>query len=178
MFSAKQIKISGILLFGLVASVGLIFTSWLNPFFTMEVEADLASRFGVVFKCLLWPTTIYVLFIARTALHRFFTPADSDAAVSPESTQDVAILRAIVQNTHEQLFFAVLTYLSWAALMGDSVGSVIPTASALFVVGRILFFLGYKKGALGRTFGFGMTLYPTATMNLIMVFSIISKMMG
>jgi hypothetical protein len=39
--------------------------------------------------------------------------------------------------------------------------AVIPAAALLFVISRILFTVGYQRGAGGRALGFGLTAYPT-----------------
>jgi hypothetical protein len=36
------------------------------------------------------------------------------------------------------------------------------TLVVLFGLGRLLFWLGYARGAAGRAFGFALTFYPTA----------------
>ena len=41
-----------------------------------------------------------------------------------------------------------------------------PAASALFLLGRILFFVRYESGAAARSFGFAVTFYPTVALTL------------
>ena len=37
----------------------------------------------------------------------------------------------------------------------------LPAAAFLFAIGRMLFIVGYRRGATGRSLGFALTFYPT-----------------
>jgi uncharacterized membrane protein YecN with MAPEG domain len=39
--------------------------------------------------------------------------------------------------------------------------AVIDALVILFAVGRLLFWIGYRRGAAGRAFGFALTFYPS-----------------
>jgi hypothetical protein len=57
------------------------------------------------------------------------------------------LLQTLLQNTLEQSLIALLVYLGWALTMPATWLSVVPVAAMAFAIGRILFFLGYEKGA-------------------------------
>ncbi len=59
---------------------------------------------------------------------------------------------------------AVAAYMIWAAAMPHAWLRAVPIAASLFAVGRILFAIGYERGAPGRAMGFGLTAYPTFAM--------------
>jgi hypothetical protein len=102
--------------------------------------------------------------IARLAKHRFLTSDDIAGGGHSGGTQKARLLQAMLQNTLEQTLLAILAYFSWAVLAPADWGALLGLASAMFVLGRILFFLGYEKGAGGRAFGFTLTFYPTVGM--------------
>ena len=92
-----------------------------------------------------------------------------DEDIDPGLTQGaprVQLLRALAQNTHEQALLAVLAYVAWAVLMPIGTLSVVGLAAIVFVLGRILFFIGYARGAPARSLGFTACFYPTALMLL------------
>ena len=85
------------------------------------------------------------------------------------STPMLNILSSILQNTLEQIILATLVYFSWIMIVPPTWLSVVPIMSIAFLIGRILFAIGYKNGAVARSFGFALTFYST----MIMLFSII-----
>ncbi|MEZ5669823.1 MAG: MAPEG family protein [Alphaproteobacteria bacterium] len=99
--------------------------------------------------------------IGALARHRFFTPADIDGSGLGAGSQRAHVLQAILQNTLEQLVLAVLAHLAWAVVAPVAWMAVVPAAAILFVAGRVLFWLGYARGAPARAFGFALTFYPT-----------------
>ena len=79
------------------------------------------------------------------------------------------MLQSILQNTLEQAVLAVLVHLIWAVTMPGDWLPAIPAATTLFVVGRMLFWRGYERGAAARAMGFGLTFYPTVLMLAILL---------
>ena len=73
----------------------------------------------------------------------------------------VLYLQSIIQNTLEQSLLAFITYLMWCVLLPGNMLSVVPMASIAFVIGRILFILGYGYGAPARALGFTLSFYVT-----------------
>ncbi|WP_246387433.1 MAPEG family protein [Gluconacetobacter sacchari] len=98
--------------------------------------------------------------IARVATARFFSPQDIDGSGLTAPTREVSIDRAVLQNTLEQVILAVGSYFSLIATRKENL-DIIPALVFLFVVGRVLFWVGYSKGASHRACGFGLTFYPT-----------------
>lgn len=77
-------------------------------------------------------------------------------------TAGIAVGRAVIQNTHEQATLAVVSHLALATLLPFRILGPIPLLVELFCIGRLTFWLGYKRGAAARAFGFATTFYPTA----------------
>ncbi len=61
----------------------------------------------------------------------------------------------------EQMALALPVYAAWVVLAPTHLLAVVPAASSLFLLGRVLFFYGYARGASGRALGFALTFYPT-----------------
>ena len=107
------------------------------------------------------PLLTLMVSVMRVANHRFATSEDIDGSGLTVGTQRVQILRAILQNTLEQSVLAVGGYLIGSVALPHGWLRVVPAAALLFVIGRILFTIGYARGAGGRALGFGLTAYPT-----------------
>lgn len=142
---------------GMVA--GLVF-SFVVVFYGARLFAnlDVDERFAISF---LLPAVALFVAIARLAKHRFFNSADIDGSALTAGTDQSRILQALLQNTLEQLALAIPVYI--VALFGlhESVQAAVPACACTFLVGRILFFVSYEKGANARAFGFAITFYPT-----------------
>lgn len=116
--------------------------------------------------------------IGTLARHRFLTPADIDGGGLSAGTDRAREYQAILQNTLEQAVIAVLAHLLWTAAMPRAWLAAIPAAVALFVLGRILFTLGYRRGAAARAFGFALTFYPTVLLTLAALATLLWRQVG
>lgn len=99
--------------------------------------------------------------VGAVANTRFFSRADIDAAAGGAPSETVRRLQAILQNTLEQAVLAIGTYGALSVFLPREMVMLPMVMAAAFVVGRIAFAAGYRKGAAGRAFGFGLTAYPT-----------------
>lgn len=50
---------------------------------------------------------------------------------------------------------------------------LVPAAAVLFVIGRVLFFRGYERGAAGRALDFSLIFYPTVLLLAGSVFFVV-----
>jgi len=107
------------------------------------------------------PAAWLAIAVALLARHRFFSADDINAAVSPAASANASVLQALIQNTLEQAVLATLAYGAWIWLASPGAAWVAVRCAALFAVGRLLFFVGYGRGAAARALGFGLTFYPT-----------------
>lgn len=149
-----------------VAGITLTIISGDEKPISLETVADrirIALQWDlVVLLCLVYG-------IGRLASHRFFTPEDIDGGGLSEGTARSKLLQSMLQNTLEQATLAFMVHLIWAVTMPSHWQSVIPTATILFLTGRILFYAGYAKGAPSRALGFALTFYPSVLMLIIMI---------
>jgi uncharacterized membrane protein YecN with MAPEG domain len=105
--------------------------------------------------------------IGLLARHRFFTPDDIDGGGLTKGTPQAHLLQSTLQNTLEQTVLAMSAHSIWGAAMPETWQPAVPAAAVLFVVGRILFWRGYQRGAPSRALGFGLTFYPTVALVLL-----------
>ncbi|HUR42271.1 MAG TPA: MAPEG family protein [Verrucomicrobiae bacterium] len=122
------------------------------------------ARARLLAVCALGPISMLVMAVGRLGNHRFHTPEDIAGSGLTAGTNKAKLLQALLQNTLEQLCIALPVYSAWALLAPPRLMVALPTAAILFVVGRVLFFWGYAKGAPGRAIGFGLTFYPSILM--------------
>ncbi|MFE8645711.1 MAPEG family protein [Sphingomonas sp. NCPPB 2930] len=138
----------------------------------MRIFAD-GARWHIAAVSALAPTCMLVICIMRLAKHRFFTPQDLDGSGMSKSSEAATLLQALLQNTLEQLAIALPVYFIWSIFAPRALLGLAVTSSVLFAVGRVLFFLGYRRGAAGRAFGFALTFYPTVALLLLGIFSVV-----
>jgi len=152
----------GALLAAAIISYGIFY----NPF---QFSADMTpvAKFGVALKSTLLLAFCLAFSIGRQAKHRFFTKEDIDGAGLTTASARAKYLQAILQNTLEQVMFAVIVYVAWASLMPGHWLSVIPLAALAFLIGRFLFFGTYKDGPSARAIGFTLSFYVSVGMLLV-----------
>ena len=149
------------MMFGLLCAISLIYSGVNYNAFRYPFEINLENRLRVALKSSLPIAIIFAVSIGRLAKHRFFTPNDIDGSGLTQASAQAQILQSIIQNTLEQSLLAFITYLMWCVLLPGNCLSVVPMASIAFVIGRILFILGYGYGAPARALGFTLSFYVT-----------------
>ncbi len=148
---------------GAVAAVTVVLMLALAPLFPPPAVADLAGRLGLAARLSVWPALVLLLVILAVVttrgLCRLFNPIDD-----PE-TRVYRVCQRALSNTVEQtlVFLPALTGLC-ALLPLQSLG--FPALfTLLFVVGRVLFWIGYVVHPFARAPGMAMTL----TVNMAVV---------
>ena len=147
-----------------VISISLAYLGIFEPFF----PAPIADK--SLMRALRWDVLIVACLavnIAMIASHRFFTPDDIDGGGLSNGTPAARLLQSMLQNTLEQAVLALGVHAAWASVMPLTSQAVVPVASMLFVLGRVMFWRGYAGGAPSRALGFALTFYPSLTMLLI-----------
>jgi uncharacterized membrane protein YecN with MAPEG domain len=137
-------------------------------------EVATRARLELAAAAMLVPASFVAVSIARLAKHRFFSPADIDGGGLSEGTARARVLQSLLQNTLEQAVLATLVYAAWSLLAPGSWLSAVPLCAIAFALGRVLFFVGYAKGAPSRAFGFTLTFYPT----LVMLACVLGRWIG
>ena len=98
--------------------------------------------------------------IGNVARLRFFSEQDIGGSSAQDASAKIRVAGAILQNTFEQAVLAIVTHLIVAATFARA-GTAIIMLACLFAAGRLLFWIGYRKGARARAFGFALTFYPS-----------------
>lgn len=130
----------------------------------MQSNLILLEKHSVLFKSLILLILCLVFSIGRLAKHRFFRPDVIDGRGLREDSDRAIILQSLLQNTLEQSVLAAFVYGTWTLLMPSAWLSVVPLAALSFALGRVLFFVGYRRGAVGRAVGFTMAFYQSVLM--------------
>lgn len=145
----------GLVLFGLVVGVAY----FLLPTFA-SFPAELAERLAfaarasaVVFFCVL-------VAVGMVASIRRISPQDIGGSAAGPPSEKLAIYVAFLQNTLEQAVLAVGFYFAYASLVAGAWLALIPVSVAFFVIGRVLFLRGYRRGVEGRALGMVLTMTP------------------
>ncbi len=144
-------------------------------------EARIAPSTSIEFRlellaaALMAPAASLFVCIARLAKHRFFTPEDINGSALTEGTSRAKLLQALLQNTLEQVALALPVYFACSFTFPSQLLGLIPTAAAMFLVGRVLFYVGYAGGAPSRAFGFAFTFYPTILLGCVAVYYLVVR---
>jgi len=154
---------------GLLTALAFLVLASTNGMRLVTVGSDLSARATLAAWSLVLPSLALLVCIARLAMHRFFTPADINGSGLTDGTAKAKLLQALLQNTLEQCCLALPVYIAASLLAPAALLPVVPVAAGMFLVGRLLFFAGYAKGAPSRAFGFALTFYPTALLLLFLI---------
>lgn len=136
--------------------ISTLVTIWLVSHYVHLPDApDIVGRLGIVASS--WAVLAFMVFAltAHIGNLRFLSPV----GINPLDVQGdpkIAIYSRILQNTLEQSFVFSLLALVAAIANNGAVGFV-PVATVTFVIGRILFTIGYLHGWQYRAPGMAMT---------------------
>ncbi|WOT04525.1 MAPEG family protein [Shewanella youngdeokensis] len=169
MLSTKQSGVLKGMLLAMVTSIGGITAAIIYDPFQYAGLNVLSERLTVLGLALILPTLLLIVSVGRLAKFRFFSPDDIDGSGLTPGSHDAVMLQSLLQNTLEQCVIAFAVYTAWVLLMPSNWLSVVPLCSILFAVGRIGFFVGYRRGAPARAFGFALTFYSTVVMFLVLL---------
>lgn len=148
---------------GMAAGFLLCAAAFLSPQLP-NVSPEAEARLKLWLACSLLNVCWLLIAVGRLALHRFFTPADIDGGGRAVNSERANYLQALVQNTLEQCIMAMIASGAWLYLGPiDRCGLAI-IFTAFFAIGRLLFFIGYSRGAAARALGFALTFYPSVAM--------------
>ena len=139
---------------------GLAFFVGMKHLIPWQPESwDAAGRLALITKCAivaLLPVILAVIIVAAQRLR-----PDRKVGRVVEAYTSLDINTRLIRNTTEQfvLLLVGLSGLSAYVTLSDALS--IPVLTALFLIGRTLFWLGYHHNTFLRAYGFGLTFYPT-----------------
>lgn len=113
----------------------------------------------LVIKSIILPCFMFLLGIMSLAHGRFGNASD-DPTKCECLDQKMKVNIRYLSNTHEQFTLFIVNVLGLAIFLPVSYLTLIPIYSSLFVIGRIVFWVGYRINPLYRATGFGISFYP------------------
>ncbi len=131
----------------------------------MDDDPGIAGRLRLAVECSIFPGILFFLMILGVGAQRYGNPAEDPTRVLANSEGMKVDLR-VLSNTHEQLVLFVINTLGLSVLLPFGYLSLLPAYSALFVAGRIIYWVGYRRDVLWRGPGFAMSIVP-ATLGLL-----------
>ena len=134
----------------------------------------IADRIALVLKDAVFALLPGVIGICIVAAQRLNPSMFVGQTPKPNSAVDIN--NRFILNTFEQFTAYFVANAGLAMYCPPEEARSLPLLTMLFVMGRILFWIGYHKNPYLRAFGFGITFYPTvaafAWLVMIMVFGI------
>ncbi len=147
----------------------LMSSATLNWASSIDYDAPIltfSERLQFVLRADLMVTLWLVAAIGNLARLRFFSQWDFGGAAGGGDSKHKVRANAVLQDTLEQVVLAVTAHLVLAATL-NRIEMVVRGLIGLFVIGRLLFMLGYRHSATARFFGFALTFYPSALTLLV-----------
>ena len=129
------------------------------------------DRIALVFKCAAFALLPGIIGICVVSAQRLDPKMWVGRMAKPNSALDINT--RFILNTFEQ-FAAYLVAIAVVALYSPAEEArALPILTLLFLLGRILFWIGYHKNPYLRAFGFGLTFYPTVAVYIWYVLFIV-----
>ncbi len=119
---------------------------------------DVADRLELMVKCSILAILPAVAAIAIVAAQRLNPDMWVGQQVKRYSALDINT--RVILNTVEQFLLFLVGIAGVALYLPATEARSIPLLTSLFLMGRILFWIGYHKNPHLRAFGFGITFYP------------------
>jgi len=130
------------------------------------------DKLALVMKCAAFAILPGILGICIVAAQRLNPNLMVGRVAKPNSSLDINT--RFILNTFEQ-FTAFLIAISVVALYSpQEEARALPILTALFLLGRLLFWIGYHRNPHLRAFGFGLTFYPTVAIYIWYVLFMVS----
>lgn len=126
---------------------------------TPDAWATPGDRLALVVKDSVWAILPGVIGIIVVALQRLDPDMWVGVRVKPNSALDIN--SRFILNTFEQFTAYFIAHAAMSLYAPAEEARAMPILTALFVLGRVLFWIGYHKNPYLRAFGFGLTFYPT-----------------
>lgn len=158
-FSAEEwpflaVLVANWLVAGLVFFVLAEFITW-KP----ESWSTLEDKFFLVMRNITFAGLPLVVAIAIVALQRLNPALMVGNVAVPNSSLDINT--RFVLNTAEQYLLFVVSQLGMMLHAPHENAKNLIVLTVIWLVGRLLFWIGYHKNAALRAFGFGLTFYPS-----------------
>lgn len=118
-----------------------------------------ADRLALVVKAAVFAMLPALAAIAVVAAQRLNATYFSGGYVKRDCALDIN--SRFIQNTFEQFMLFIVGSAALALYLHPADAKTVPMLAALFLAGRGLYWWGYHRNTYVRSFGFGVTFYPT-----------------
>ena len=143
-------------------------------FWQPEIWNGFGDRMILVISCAIYAILPGVLGVAVVAAQRLNPEMWVGQKVRPNSSLDINT--RFILNTFEQFTLYIIGIAGLAIYAPIDEARSLPILTGLFLLGRVLFWIGYHTNPYLRAFGFGLTFYPIcavyAWLLLLMLFGI------
>lgn len=158
-FSPAQWNFLRVLIVSWIVALVFFFTARALVTWQPAQWVTLEDRLGLVLRCAVFAILPAILAIIVVAAQRINPRMMIGSIVKPGSALEIN--SRFILNTFEQftLYFVAYAAISLYAPADEAKTLIIMTV--LFLIGRMLFWVGYHVNPLLRAFGFGLTFYPT-----------------
>jgi len=160
----KQVRDDNIVKAGIIGGILTSVIGYVLSYFLWGEGSELSDlevdrlRLGV--EALTFPGLILILLVIKVGSQRFGNAAQDPTKVAFANLKMKIDMQCLTNSFEQTLIFAIAT-LSIAVYLPDGMLWILPTNSALFTIGRIIFYVGYHTNVLYRAPGFGMGLFPS-----------------
>ena len=117
------------------------------------------DRLALIFNCSIFAILPGLAGVAVVAAQRLDPAMWVGQKVRPNSALDINT--RYILNTFEQFTLYFIAHAGLCLYAVQHEVRTVPIFTGLFLLGRILFWIGYHKNPYLRAFGFGLTFYPT-----------------
>ena len=154
------------------AVIGLWITwlpDWLATALGISSDVD---RFTLGIRCavvLQLPLIVGILVVGQ---QRFWSPRHADGS-APEIGSTLEINHRFLTNTLEQSALATVGLLALAMTVPAERLGLVPALTALFLVGRVLFWMAYLVNPYARAFGLVLTFGPTVGVYVYLIWTFV-----
>jgi len=160
---------------GVVATVGMAVAlhAWLPPIAGMEQPVD---RLVLALRC-----NVFVALVLWAGIHAIARSRIRSESIDPLAGKETRAMRVhanYVDNTMQQGSLFVITTAALSTFLDGETIRVIPIATGVFVVGRVLFWVGYLRDPLWRAPGMAMTLVTVVGMLFYTVYRVVWLTVG
>lgn len=122
-------------------------------------EVILAERLKLGIASLVFPGAFLLLMVLRVGSQRFGNESENPIKLEANS-EGMKIDIRVLANSHEQLTIFAINTLALSVLLPFQYLSLVPIYSVVFVIGRLIFWVTYRKNFLWRAPGFAMSTLP------------------
>jgi uncharacterized membrane protein YecN with MAPEG domain len=154
----RAIAVRSALAVGLSAACVAAAWLWLPPAW-LGAEADMAvaDRLAYALRADLLVFLWLAGCIRTVASIRFRSDEDRPGSAYGSPSARLAVPTAVLQNSLEQTVLAIGAHLVLATVLTGAEMVLLPVLVVLYLLGRVLFAVGYAKGAGARAFGMALT---------------------